>query len=169
MLLKLIGLIATAGAGLGLGRSPFRVHVRMAILTALLAVVVQASLAVALPHDAIEQFAQSQLFTVSGQIVLMGIAIVETAGLLFPVALMPWTGGSSRAWATLYVLGAAVLAGATHYFPFEVVIMNGEVIGPKHAPYELGLLLSLPFGAIGYLVGWLKRRRRARSNATPAI
>jgi hypothetical protein len=85
----------------------------------------------------------------------MGIAIVETAGLLFPVALMPWTSGSSRAWATLYVLGAAVLAAATYYFPFDVVIMNGEVIGPKHAPYGLGLLLSLPFGAIGYLVGWL--------------
>lgn len=168
MLLKLIGLIATVGAGLGLGRSKFSVHVRMAIFTALLAAVVQASLKLALPHDAIEQFAQSQRPTTSGQIVLMGIAIVETAGLLFPVALMPWTSGSSRAWATLYVLGASVLAAATYYFPFDVVIMNGEVIGPKHAPYELGLLLSLPFGAIGYLVGWLKRRRRARSNATPA-
>ena len=41
--------------------------------------------------------------------------------------------------------------GDVHTFPFDVVIMNGEVIGPKHAPYELGLLLSLPFGAIGYL------------------
>ena len=161
MLLKLIGLIATIGAGVGLGRSKFSVHVRMAIFTALLAAVVQASMKLALPHDAIEQFAQSQLSTASGQIVLMGIAIVETAGVLFPVALMPWTRGSSRVWATMYVLGAAFLAAATHYFPFDVVIMNGEVIGPKHAPYELGLLLSLPIGAIGYLAGWLKRPRRA--------
>src|SRR5687767_7211748 len=62
MLLKLIGLLATVGAGVGLGRSTFSVHVRMAIFTALLAAVVQASLKLALPHDAIEQFAQSQLF-----------------------------------------------------------------------------------------------------------
>jgi hypothetical protein len=162
MLLKLIGLIATVGAGVGLGRSKFSVDVRMAIFTALLAAVVQASLKFALPHDAIEQFAHAQLSAASGQIVLMGIAVVETAGLLFPVALMPWTNASSRAWATLYVLGAALLAAATYYFPFDVVIMNGEVIGPKHAPYELGPLLSLPFGAIGYLVGWLKRRSQAR-------
>lgn len=160
MLLKLIGLVATVGAGVGLGRSNFSVHVGMTISTALVAAVIQASLKLALPHDAIEQFAQSQLSTASGQIVLMGIAIIETAGLLFPVALMPWTSVSCRAWATLYVVGAAVLAAATYYFPFDVVIVNGEVIGPKHAPYELGLLLSLPFGAIGYLVGWLKRRSR---------
>ena len=77
MLLKLIGLVATVGAGFGFGRAKFRVHVRMAILAALFAAVVQMTLKLALPHDAIEQFAQSQLFTVSGQIVLMGIAIVE--------------------------------------------------------------------------------------------
>lgn len=154
MLLKLIGLIATVGAGFGLGRAKFRVHVRMAILTALFAAVVQMSLKLALPHGAIEQFAQSHLDTAAGQIVLMALAIVEMAGLLFPVMVMPWASLSSRAWATLYVLGAAILAAATFYFPFDVVIMYGEVIGPKHAPYELGLLLSLPFGAIGYLVGW---------------
>lgn len=67
----------------------------MAILTALFAAVVQMTLKFALPHDAIEQFAQSQLFTVSGQIVLMGVAIVETAGVLFQVALMPWASASS--------------------------------------------------------------------------
>src|SRR5687768_13065126 len=117
MLLKLIGLLATVGAGVGLGRSTFRVHVRMAIFTALLAAVVQASLRLALLHDAIEQFAQSQLSTASGQIALMAIAIVEPAGLVFPVALIRWANASSKAWATLYVLGAAVLAAATYYFP----------------------------------------------------
>jgi hypothetical protein len=140
----------------------------MAIFTAVLTAVVQGGLKLALPHDAIEQVAQSQLSSASGQIVLMGIAIVETAGLLFLVALMPWTNGSSRAWATLYVLGAAVLAAATYYFPFDGVSMNGEVIGLKHPPYELGPLLSLPFGAIGYLGGWLKRRSQARPQATSA-
>ena len=162
-MLKLIGLIATLGAGFGLGRARLRVHVRMAILTAMLAAVAQMSLNLALPHDVIEQTARSHLYTATGQSVLMALAIVESAGLLFPVALMPWANLSSRAWATLYVLGAAGL-----YFPFDVVIMNGEVIGPKHAPYELGLLLSLPFGAIGYLVGWLNRRRGVKPNATAA-
>jgi len=164
-MLKLIGLIATVAAGFGLGRATFKVHVRMAILTAFLAAVVQASLKIALPHGAIEQFAQSQLYSASGQFVLMALAIIETTGLLFPVALMPWAGASTRAWATLYVLGAAVLAAATYYFPFDVVIVNGEVIGPKHAPYELGLVFCLPFGALGYLVGYLKRRQRARPRA----
>ena len=123
----------------------------------------------ALPHEAIEQFAQSQLDTSLGQIALIGVAIVETAGVLVPVALMPWTNVSIRAWATLYVLGAAILAAATYYFPFDVVIVNGEVIGPKHPPYEFVLLLCLPFGGLGCLVGWLRRRTRARSDVGRAI
>jgi hypothetical protein len=165
-MLKLIGLIATFVAGFGLGRARFRVHVRVAILTATLAAVAQVGLELALPHDLIEQTAESHLDTAMGQIMLMALAIIESAGLLFPVALMPWARLSSRAWATLYVLGAAVLAGATFYFPFDAVVMNGEVIGPTHAPYELGPVLSLPFGAAGYLVGWLTRRGGARSSAT---
>ena len=71
MLLKLIGLIATVSARFGLGRAKFRVHVRMAILTALFAAVVQMSLKLALPHAVIEQFAHSHVYTAAGQIVLM--------------------------------------------------------------------------------------------------
>src|SRR5438105_3319069 len=138
-MLKLISLVATIGGGYGFGRTAFKLHVRMAILTGLLAAIAQASLKLVLPHDAIEQIAQSQRYTASGQIVLMAVAIVETAGLLFPIALVPWTTPSSRSCATLYVLGAAFLAAATYYFPFDVVIINDEVIGPKHASYELAL------------------------------
>lgn len=68
------------------------------------------------------------------------------------LAVVKVTAVSSRAWATSYVLGAAFLAAATYYFPFDVVIGNGEVIGPKHPSYELVLVLSLPIGAIGFLV-----------------
>jgi len=95
----------------------------------------------------------------------MALAIIETAGLILPTALMPWTAVSGRGWATLYVMGAAFLAGATFYLPFDVVILNDRVIEPQHAPYELGLLLSLPLGAIGFLVGWFNRRRRRHSPA----
>ena len=76
---------------------------------------------------------------------------------------MPWANASSRAWATLYVVGAAILSAVVYYFPFDVVIVNDKVIGPKHPAYELGLVMWLPFGVIGYLVGWLKRRHDARS------
>jgi hypothetical protein len=151
-LLKLTGLVATVAGGFGLGRTTAKVHVRVAILTALLAAFAHAGLKLVLPHDAIEQLAQSQLLPVSGQIVLMALAIVEMAGVLFPVALTPWAAVSIRAWATLYLLGAAFLAAATFYFPFDVVIMNDEVIGPKHPSYELGLVFSLPFGALGYVL-----------------
>jgi len=114
-MLKLIGLIATGAAGFGIGRTARTVHVRMAILTALLAAIAQASLRLVLPHDGIEQIAQSHLNTTAGQIVLMALNIVETAGLSFPVALMPWATVSIRAWATLYAVGAAFIAAATYY------------------------------------------------------
>src|SRR5688500_1491609 len=98
MLLKLTSLAAMIGAGFGLGRMKFRVNVRLAILTGLLAVAVHAGVRLVLPHEAIEKFAQSHLDTTKGQIILMMLASVETAGLLLPVALMPWTDASSRAW-----------------------------------------------------------------------
>jgi len=61
----------------------------MAILTALLAAIVQMSFKLALPHGAIEQFARLHRDAAPGQIVLMALAIVEMAGLPFPVLLMP--------------------------------------------------------------------------------
>jgi hypothetical protein len=130
--LNFIGLLATLGAGFGLGRGTFKVHVRRAFLTAFVAAGVQAGLKVALPHAAIDEIAPADAYTATGQLRLTGLAMIETAGLLLPVAFMPWTSPSSRALATWYVLGAAFLAVATHYVPFDVVIMNGEVIGPKH-------------------------------------
>ena len=159
-MLKLIGLIATLAGGFGLGRTTVKVNVLVAILTALVAAFIQAGLKPLLPHDAIERLAQRHLYTASGQLVLMAIALVETAGLLLPVALLPWTVLSSRAWATLYTLGAAFLAAATYYFPFDVVIINDEVIGPTQPSYELVLAFCLPFGAIGFLARWFKRRQR---------
>jgi hypothetical protein len=165
-LLKLIGLIGTVAAGFGLGRAPFKVRVRIAVPTALLAAVVQTSLKIALPHDAIDKIAQSQLNGAWGQIIMFALAMIETAGVLLPVVLMPWAGVTTRTWATVYVLGAAVLAAATYYFPFDVVIVNGQVVGPKRPPYELGLLLCLPFAAVGYLVGYL-RSRGHRTAAQP--
>ena len=133
MLLKAVGFITTVGAGFGLSLTKLRINLRTAIVTGLLAAIAQASLKLALPHDSIEEFAQAHMYTVPGQIVLMVLALLETAGLVIPVALMPWTNPSSRAWAALYVLGGALVAAATHYFPFDVEMVNGKVIGPRHA------------------------------------
>jgi Kef-type K+ transport system membrane component KefB len=67
----------------------------------------------------IEEFARAHSYTAAGQIVLIVVAVVETAGVLFLVALMPCANGSSRSWATLYVVGAAILSAVVYYFPFD--------------------------------------------------
>jgi hypothetical protein len=58
------------------------------------------------------------------------------------------------------LVAGGVLGAATYYLPFDVVILNGEVIGPKHPEYELDLLLLLPVGAAGYVAGRYTRRER---------
>ena len=161
-MLRALGLIATIAAGFGLGGSPFTIQVRAALLTAVLAVLGYMGVSRVLPHQAIEQLAESQRHSVSGQLVVMGVAVVETAGLLIPVALMPWTTVRGRAWVTLHLAGAAFLAIGMYYFLLDVVIANGETIGPPHPSYEFYLVLSLPLGAIGYAFGWLVRRLRGR-------
>jgi len=87
MLLKLFGLIGTVGAGYALARAPFKISLGTAIRTGLLAAGAQAILRFALPHEVIEEFAQAHPYTVAGQIVLIVVAVVETAGVLFLVAL----------------------------------------------------------------------------------
>ena len=158
-MLKLIGLLATVAAGFGLGRATFTIRVRMAILTAVLAAAAQASLQIALPHAEIERIAQAQLYAAPGQIVLFALAVIETIGLLLPVVVMPWAGVPPRLCATVYVLGASLVAAATYYFPFDVVILNGEVIGPKHPPYEVSLVFCAPFAAVGYVIGRVFKKR----------
>ena len=165
MLLNPIGLAAVVAAGFGLGHSHLHVRLRAVAVTALIAAVLHASLKFALPHDSIGGFAQRHVYGGSGALVLILIAAVETAGLWVPVAVAPWAAFSARAWVTLYMLAAAVLGATGHYFPFDVVIINGEIRGPKHPSYELDLVLLLPLGFIGYWLGWLRRRRRATIRA----
>jgi len=58
-MLKLIGLAATVMGGFGVGRITFNIHVRMVILTAVLAAIAPASVRLTLPHDAIEQYREA--------------------------------------------------------------------------------------------------------------
>jgi hypothetical protein len=56
---------------------------------------------------------------------------VETAGLLLPVLLVPWSSLSSRGWATLFVLGAAQLA--VGYAMGSLKRRRDASRGPRHA------------------------------------
>lgn len=148
MVLKLIGLVAVIAAGFGLGATHLRVRLHAAVLAVVVAVLSQATLESALPHEAIERFAEAHAYEAGG-LVLVLPAVAETAGLWTPVALLRWTGISGRVWGTVYVLGAAMLAAAVYYFPFDVVIANDKRLGPTHPSYELHLIPPVPFAAIG--------------------
>jgi hypothetical protein len=164
MFLKPLGLAAVIAAGFGLGATRLKVRPRAAVLTVIVAVVTHAIVKWALPHEAIEQLAEAHLFDAGG-LVLVPIAMVETAGLWIPVALFPWSDTTSRVWATVYLLAAAMLAAAVYYFPFDVHMINGEILGPKHPNYELHLVPPLLFAGVGYIFGLRKRRRSARMKA----
>jgi hypothetical protein len=161
MFLNLIGIAAAVAAGFGLARSQLDVRFRTVALTALMAAVLHASLKFALPHNSIEVFAQRHVYDGSGALFLVLVAALETAGLWVPVAVIRWAVFSTRSWVTLYMLATAVLGATAYYFPFDTRILNGEIMGPKHPSYELELVLSLPLGLVGYLLGRLRRKRHA--------
>ena len=65
-----------------------------------------------------------------------------------------------------YVIAAATLGALVYYQPFDVVILNGEVLGPTHPEYEASLLVSLILASVPFMGGILMRRRQ-RSQAQP--
>ena len=65
-------------------------------------------------------------------------------------------------------MGAATLGALAHYQPFDVVIMNGEVIGPTHPAYEVALVAALVFAAVPFAIGWVAERR-ARTVGADAL
>lgn len=167
-MLKLIGLLATAGAGFGWARNRPQVDARTAAVTLLFAGVAQWGLQLVLPHGAIEQIEQAYRSSTSGQMVLASCAILESLGLLLAVALVSWSNRRGRTLATSYLLGAAFLETAAYHFPFDVVIVNGEVmVDSNHPEYGLAPFLCLPFAAIGYLAGWVTYRRRRSLQPEP--
>jgi hypothetical protein len=89
-----------------------------------------------------------------GSFVLVGIALIETAGVWIPVLFVDWTAFATRVWCTLCLVAAAVLSAAVYYFPFDAVIVNDEIVGPKHPEYGLGMLV--PFARSR----WRLRRTR---------
>ena len=74
----------------------------------------------------------------------------------------------TRTTAAAYVVGAATLGALAYYQPFDVVVVNGEMIGPKHPAYEVALVLSTVFAAVPFAVGVAIRVRR-RKRVQPAV
>ena len=84
------------------------------------------------------------------------IAAGEAVGLWLPFLLTPWAQFGARLGAALYALAAAALAASWFYFPFDLVIVNEEMISPFGPPYLLAAFACLPVAGVGYLIGWLK-------------
>ena len=160
-LVKPIFLVAVVAAGFGMAAAPLKVQRRTVALMVLIAAFLHLAVQSALPHKAIEEFAQRHVYGRMGPLVLVVIGAVETVGLWSPVAMARWATVRGRAWATIYLLSAGTLGAAVNYFPFETLIMNGEVMGPKHPSYEVSLVLLLPLAAVGYLGGRVKRKMAA--------
>ena len=49
--------------------------------------------------------------------------------------------------------------------PFDVVIVNGEVLGPKHPEYELALIFSLVVAAVPFAGGIAMRLREENTRS----
>ena len=83
-------------------------------------------------------------------------------------AIIQWTTLRTRIAAVAYIMGAATLGALAHYQPFDVVIMNGEVIGPTHPAYEVALVAAPVFAAVPFAIGWVAERR-ARTVGADAL
>jgi hypothetical protein len=156
--MKPLSILFVASIAYGLGKSDWRVRPRLALATVLLAGVLHGVLRVGLPHEAIERFASSA----SLSILLMLVAALETAGIWLPVLLVPWGETRTRAAAAAYVIAAATLGALVYYQPFEIIIVNGEALGPTHPQYGLALIFSLVIAAVPFACGIAIRLRQGK-------
>jgi len=161
MFIKLAGLAAVVIAAFRFGALRPNVRWRLAAAAAIIAITLHGAARLLLPHDAIQGLVQRGNQGLRAQLLMILIAMVETAGLWVPVAVIPWASLRSRTWLTLYLVAAAALAAAVYFFPFDVVIVNGEIVGPKHPAYELDLVLVSALGIVAYLFGRARRARQA--------
>jgi hypothetical protein len=156
--MKPLGILFVAWIGYLLGKSDWRVRPKLAFAAILLAGVLHTMVRVALPHEAIEQFASSA----PSSVLLVLVATLETAGIWLAILLVPWGVIRTRTAAAAYVVAAATLGALAYYQPFDVVVLNGEVRGPKHPEYELALIFSIVFAVVPFAGGMAMRLRRRR-------
>ncbi len=63
------------------------------------------------------------------------------------------------------ILGAGALAAPGFYLPFDVVIVNDEIVSPSRIEYTIALFWGMLFLAIGYALG--NRRKWWRHDGSP--
>ncbi|HXT69368.1 MAG TPA: hypothetical protein VN700_06420 [Vicinamibacterales bacterium] len=161
MLLQPAVLLATGFAGWALGRSGPVLQLPAFALTLFAAVTAHSGFQWAFIDG-------TRMDTVVGDprdgapaVAVILIAAIEAVGLWLPFLILPWAQASARVWGAAYILSACTAAAATHYFPFDAGVFDGQILSPDGPPYLLAAFACLPVAAVGYLIGW-KQRQFAR-------
>ena len=157
--MKLGATLFIAWIGYRLGTSVWRIRPSFAVLTVVLAGILHTVVRVLLPHQAIEEFASQA----SSSILLVPVAGLETVGLWLPVLAIRWGTLQTRVATAAYVIAAGTIGALVYYYPFDVIVMNGTVLGPTHPEYAFALLLSLVLAAIPFACGLAVKRRRSQT------
>jgi hypothetical protein len=165
--MKIASILFVAYAGYLLGTSDLRVHRVLTAVTAVAAVMLHGCVQVTLPHEEIDGIAA--VIVRSWSPGLIGIALVETAGIWTAVLAVPWAALPTRIAASGYITGAATQGALAYYQPFDTMIVNGRRV-PDHPEYAAALVLALMFAAVPFAIGrssrWRRRRVPTRSSPT---
>jgi len=157
--MKILSILFVGWSGCRLGKADLRVEPVLISITVVCAAVLHALVRLALPHASIEWIADSAARSWWFP-ALAPVALLETSGIWLPVLIIRWAEDRTRIAASAYIIGAATQGALVCYYPFDVVIFNGEVLGPTHPDYEVALVFGLVFAAIPFIVGLIAKRRQ---------
>lgn len=156
--MKILALLLIGWSAYRLGKSEFRVRPLQAIGTVVLATIFHVIVKLALPHEAIERFAEPFAWSAwSG--VLVGVALLETAGVWSTVLMIPWASMKTRLLTAAYLIGAATLSVFNYHQPFDA---RDE---PGHPDYEADWLFAIVLAIVPFIVGLVAKRRLAATRA----
>ena len=133
-------ILFVAYVGYALGKSDLRIRPALTAVTVVVAVIVHGIWQLALPHQGIDGLAKAIGRSPEPE-ALVGIALVETAGIWVPVLTIRWAAWRTRTWSAAYIIGAATL-GAFGYTP------SFDPPSERHPEYERWLLGALVFAAV---------------------
>lgn len=159
--MKIVALLLIGWSSYRLGKSNYQVRSKLAFATVALAAILHTVLGLLLPHDAIERLAADFAWTAKWDLVLTGVALLETVGVWATALLVPWASVKARLATSAYFIGASLAGSGAYYQPFDgPTIVDGVRLGPTHPQYEAAWALSLVFGIVPFLVGFSLRRRK---------
>jgi hypothetical protein len=156
---ELCVIVFVAYVGYALGKSDLRIRPALMAVTVVVAVILQGSWRLVLPHEGIDSVARAVALSPQSP-TLVTVALVETAGIWIPVVIIAWATLRTRIWAAAYLIGAAAIGASAYYGPsFEARL-------EPHPAYELWLVLSLVFATIPLAMGCIAKRGQ-RTVASP--